>query len=307
MDTVLCECCQRPGGLLTQCAHVDEDGNGRRKCQIFQHTLCAELCDRERIIVNSDNGDLIFYKCALHSFGEDAICVVCRFGSRQNSMLECDGCSNGYHMDCLPTPLTEVPEGDWFCPKCKPENHKVVVSKKSTSTTTIKKEELTKIETKKEERNKEEKKVLELSKKESIQKAIEAYITTDIDNMNTTTPPPPTTNVTTSVKSTIPSLEDSNKKIDETVKEQVVSTTELENKENDSETKQGEQPDNEILEISDSESAYSTELAETNEPELVTPRPLILLKKNQTADSFPIGDPLLDYSLVDKMQEMKKD
>ena len=145
-----------------------------------------------------------------------------------------------------------------------------------------------------------------LSNKESIQKAIEAYISTDIDNRNT--PPPPST---TSVQSTIPSLEDSNKKIDnvvdETVKEQVVSTTELENKENDSETKQGEQPDNEILEISDSESAYSTELAETNEPELVTPRPLILLKKNQTADSFPIGDPLLDYSLVDKMQEMKKD
>merc|ERR1719215_433679 len=127
--------------------------------------------------------------------------------------------------------------------------------------------------------------------------------------MKTTTPPPTTTNVTTSVQSTNPSLEEKkiDNVVDETVKEQVVSTTELENKENDSETKQGEQPDKEILEISDSESAYSAELAETNEPELVTSGPLILLKKNQTADSFPIGHPLLDYSLVDKMQEMKKD
>lgn len=33
-------------------------------------------------------------------------------------MLLCDGCNDGWHMSCLPMPLTRVPDGDWTCPKC---------------------------------------------------------------------------------------------------------------------------------------------------------------------------------------------
>jgi hypothetical protein len=31
-------------------------------------------------------------------------------------MLICEGCSKGYHTDCIN--LVEVPSGDWFCEEC---------------------------------------------------------------------------------------------------------------------------------------------------------------------------------------------
>jgi hypothetical protein len=33
-------------------------------------------------------------------------------------MLLCDGCDDGWHLYCLPSPLAEVPEEDWFCMEC---------------------------------------------------------------------------------------------------------------------------------------------------------------------------------------------
>ena len=33
-------------------------------------------------------------------------------------MLLCDGCDDGWHLYCLPIPLAEVPEEDWFCMEC---------------------------------------------------------------------------------------------------------------------------------------------------------------------------------------------
>ena len=36
-------------------------------------------------------------------------------------MLLCDGCDDSYHTFCLLPPLTEIPKGDWRCPKCVAE------------------------------------------------------------------------------------------------------------------------------------------------------------------------------------------
>ncbi|KAE9618825.1 hypothetical protein Lal_00047870 [Lupinus albus] len=55
---------------------------------------------------------------------EDTICQVCGSGDRGDVMLICGdekgsvGCGIGTHIDCCDPPLTEVPEEDWFCPKC---------------------------------------------------------------------------------------------------------------------------------------------------------------------------------------------
>ena len=38
---------------------------------------------------------------------------------RSGNLLLCDGCSNVAHPQCLG--LKEVPDGDWFCPKCVEE------------------------------------------------------------------------------------------------------------------------------------------------------------------------------------------
>ena len=36
-------------------------------------------------------------------------------------MLVCDACDTGFHMSCLQPKVTDVPEGDWFCPHCLEE------------------------------------------------------------------------------------------------------------------------------------------------------------------------------------------
>ncbi|XP_019907406.2 LOW QUALITY PROTEIN: bromodomain adjacent to zinc finger domain protein 2A [Esox lucius] len=45
-------------------------------------------------------------------------CQVCRKGDNDEYLLLCDGCDRGCHMYCLRPKVTQVPEGDWFCPTC---------------------------------------------------------------------------------------------------------------------------------------------------------------------------------------------
>ncbi|KAI4896516.1 hypothetical protein NFI96_029530 [Prochilodus magdalenae] len=45
-------------------------------------------------------------------------CQMCRKGDNDECLLLCDGCDRGWHMFCLKPKVTEVPEGDWFCPTC---------------------------------------------------------------------------------------------------------------------------------------------------------------------------------------------
>ncbi len=46
---------------------------------------------------------------------ESDVCMVCNDGG---VLIVCDGCGGAYHLDCLDPPLTEIPEGLWFCPNC---------------------------------------------------------------------------------------------------------------------------------------------------------------------------------------------
>ena len=90
-----------------------------RRCNKFVHPLCAELAERERVVVQIREGgdDVILYKCANHSAGYEK-CVICSSACRPNQILECDGCQKGFHLDCLRPKLTEIPDGDWFCDNC---------------------------------------------------------------------------------------------------------------------------------------------------------------------------------------------
>ncbi|XP_030052560.1 bromodomain adjacent to zinc finger domain protein 2A [Microcaecilia unicolor] len=45
-------------------------------------------------------------------------CLVCRKGDDDEYLLLCDFCDRGCHTYCLRPKITEVPEGDWFCPVC---------------------------------------------------------------------------------------------------------------------------------------------------------------------------------------------
>nr|CDS20146.1 PHD and RING finger domain containing protein 1 [Echinococcus granulosus] len=48
-------------------------------------------------------------------------CEICHSPEDEAYLLLCDGCDKGYHTYCLPNPLSEIPEGDWFCPDCECE------------------------------------------------------------------------------------------------------------------------------------------------------------------------------------------
>eukprot|EP00854_Cymbomonas_tetramitiformis_P034276 gene34276-biopygen23631 len=43
---------------------------------------------------------------------------VCRKADGEAEMLLCDTCNKGYHLWCLTPALSEVPEGEWLCPRC---------------------------------------------------------------------------------------------------------------------------------------------------------------------------------------------
>ncbi|XP_017265046.1 bromodomain adjacent to zinc finger domain protein 2A isoform X2 [Kryptolebias marmoratus] len=45
-------------------------------------------------------------------------CQVCKKGDNDDCLLLCDSCDRGCHMYCLRPKITQVPEGDWFCPAC---------------------------------------------------------------------------------------------------------------------------------------------------------------------------------------------
>jgi histone demethylase JARID1 len=67
-------------------------------------------------------------KAKAHSFAYEqddsfVLCFYCRKGDRPASLLLCDtiGCSVGVHMRCMNPPLSRIPSGHFFCPKCNGE------------------------------------------------------------------------------------------------------------------------------------------------------------------------------------------
>ncbi|XP_071714393.1 methyl-CpG-binding domain-containing protein 9-like [Rutidosis leptorrhynchoides] len=52
---------------------------------------------------------------------ENKNCKVCGLDENDESVLLCDGCNAEYHIYCLNPPLSDIPEGDWHCPKCIPK------------------------------------------------------------------------------------------------------------------------------------------------------------------------------------------
>ena len=54
----------------------------------------------------------------------DERCQICHSPDPHSpsAMLLCDHCNMGWHMACLPVPVTEVPCGDWFCPYCEQDS-----------------------------------------------------------------------------------------------------------------------------------------------------------------------------------------
>lgn len=48
-------------------------------------------------------------------------CLICKQDNDHANLMLCEGCNGEYHTYCLNPPLEAVPEDDWFCLKCEPE------------------------------------------------------------------------------------------------------------------------------------------------------------------------------------------
>jgi bromodomain adjacent to zinc finger domain protein 1A len=86
----------------------------------------------ENSLMNSTNLSQIFLH---YNILHDAIswsksaqkmgCMVCRRKNEPEQTLLCDDCNKAWHMFCLRPKLKVIPEGEWYCPKCRPEDYKV--------------------------------------------------------------------------------------------------------------------------------------------------------------------------------------
>jgi hypothetical protein len=48
-------------------------------------------------------------------------CLVCQKPDEEDSMVECEKCESPVHLKCHDPVLSDVPEGEWFCPACEKE------------------------------------------------------------------------------------------------------------------------------------------------------------------------------------------
>ena len=79
-------------------------------------------------------------------------------------MLLCDRCDNAYHMYCLKPKLKSIPQGDWFCPECKPKERVRSPKKKvrkSFSFHEVESDEEEEVNSKKKANNKSKKRIIE--------------------------------------------------------------------------------------------------------------------------------------------------
>uniref|UniRef100_A0A8C3G337 Bromodomain adjacent to zinc finger domain protein 1A n=1 Tax=Cyclopterus lumpus TaxID=8103 RepID=A0A8C3G337_CYCLU len=71
----------------------------------------------------------------------NARCRICRRKGDADNMLLCDGCDRGHHTHCLRPRLKSVPEGDWFCPDCRPKPSRLPTRHRSSVESSGEKEE----------------------------------------------------------------------------------------------------------------------------------------------------------------------
>merc|ERR1712073_154011 len=96
-------------------------------------------------------------------------CKVCRRKTDPDMMLLCDGCDNAYHMYCLKPKLKTIPEGEWFCPECKPKERVRSPKKKvrkSFSFHEVESDEEEEVNSKKKANNKSKKRIIESDEEE---------------------------------------------------------------------------------------------------------------------------------------------
>lgn len=92
-EIILCDTCPRAYHLVCLEPELEETPEGKWSCP---------HCEGEGITEQDDDEHQEF-------------CRVCKDGGE---LLCCDSCPSAYHTFCLNPPLTDIPDGDWKCPRC---------------------------------------------------------------------------------------------------------------------------------------------------------------------------------------------
>lgn len=92
-EIILCDTCPRAYHLVCLDPELEDTPEGKWSCP---------HCEGEGIQEQDDDEHQEF-------------CRVCKDGGE---LLCCDSCPSAYHTFCLNPPLTDIPDGDWKCPRC---------------------------------------------------------------------------------------------------------------------------------------------------------------------------------------------
>ncbi|XP_024084977.1 chromodomain-helicase-DNA-binding protein Mi-2 homolog isoform X4 [Cimex lectularius] len=103
-EIILCDTCPRAYHLVCLDPELEDTPEGKWSCP---------HCEGEGIQEKEDDVHQEF-------------CRVCKDGGE---LLCCDSCPSAYHTFCLNPPLTDIPDGDWKCPRCSAKPLRGKVSK----------------------------------------------------------------------------------------------------------------------------------------------------------------------------------
>lgn len=92
-EIILCDTCPKAYHLVCLDPELEETPEGKWSCPTCEADGPAEQDDDEH----------------------QEFCRVCKDGGE---LLCCDSCPSAYHTFCLNPPLSEIPDGDWKCPRC---------------------------------------------------------------------------------------------------------------------------------------------------------------------------------------------
>lgn len=92
-EIILCDTCPRAYHLVCLDPELEDTPEGRWSCPHCENEGPAEQDDDEH----------------------QEYCRICKDGGE---LLCCDSCPSAYHTHCLNPPLTDIPDGDWKCPRC---------------------------------------------------------------------------------------------------------------------------------------------------------------------------------------------
>ncbi|CAJ0942984.1 unnamed protein product, partial [Mesorhabditis belari] len=93
----------------------DEDEEEKELCDIWRQAVTQAQTPATIVIC----AQVFEQSIAWEKSAMKAACQVCRTSDNEDQLLLCDLCDLGYHLYCFRPVLKQVPEGEWYCPKCK--------------------------------------------------------------------------------------------------------------------------------------------------------------------------------------------